>query len=189
MNTKLIKFLQIMTYILLISGAILFVFLIDNSIFADTNIVEVTTENNYTDLVNLHAEAWSTGNLDLLESLLHEDVIIAYPGRRLNKQQTLEDLQYFRDHFRDTKIYINQIIVDGDNLAVEWQFATTKIETGQRQVVSDAIIATVKDNQFIIWKEYLDGRVKLLQAADELFLEEGEEPFPWPKKTSLYQKK
>ena len=125
----------------------------------------------------------------MLDSLLHEDVVFAYPGRRLNKQETLDDLAYFKDNFRNTKIYINKIIVNGNEVAVEWQFATTEIETGQRQVVSDAIIGTVKDNQFIVWKEYLDGRVKLLQASDELFLEEGEEPFPWPLKTKLYVKK
>ena len=74
-------------------------------------------------------------------------------------------------------------------MAVEWQFATTKVETGQRQVVSDAIIGKIKDGKFIVWKEYLDGRVKLLQATDELFLEEGEEPYPWPLKTENYVKK
>ena len=55
-------------------------------------------------------------------------------------------------------------------------------------VVSDAIIAKVQDGKFIVWKEYLDGRVKLLQATGELFEEEGEEPFPWPLKTEKYGK-
>ena len=131
-------------------------------------------------MVNDHAEAWKTGNLELLDNLLHEDVIFAYPGRRLNKAQTLEDLEYFKDHFKDTEVYINKIIVEGNNVAVEWQFATTKIETGERQVVSDAIIGKVKDGKFIVWKEYLDGRVKLLQADGTLELEEGEEPIVFP---------
>tara|TARA_Y100000310_G_scaffold270643_1_gene284616 strand:- start:42 stop:614 length:573 start_codon:yes stop_codon:yes gene_type:complete len=148
-----------------------------------------SSSQNTIDLVEKHAQAWIDGDLELLDSLLHEEVVFAYPGRRLNKEQTLADLTYFRDHFRDTKVYINKIIIDGNELAVEWQFASTKVETGHRQVVSDAIIAEVKDNQFIVWKEYLDGRVKLLQATDELFLEEGEEPYPWPLKTKLYQKK
>ena len=133
-------------------------------------------------MVDDHAEAWKTGNLELLDSLLHEDVVFAYPGRRLNKAQTLEDLEYFRDHFNETEVYINEIIVECNQVAIEWQFATTKNETGERQVVSDAIIGKIKDGKFIVWKEYLDGRVKLLQADGTLELEEGEEPFPWPNK-------
>ena len=133
-------------------------------------------------MVNDHAEAWKTGNLELLDSLLHEDIMFAYPGRRLNKAQTIDDLIYFRENFKDTEVYINEIIIDGNNVAVEWQFATTNIETGERQVVSDAIIGKIQDGKIIVWKEYLDGRVKKLQASGELTYEEGLEPFPWPRK-------
>lgn len=137
-------------------------------------------------LVAKHAQAWETGDEALLSEILHEDVVFAYPGRRLNKQQTLEDLRFFRDNYADTKVYIRNILVDGDLVAVEWQFATTKKETGKREVVSDAIIGKVRDGKFTVWKEYLDGRVKGLQAEGKLELEEGEEPFPWPNKTASY---
>ncbi len=132
-----------------------------------------------------HARAWETGDEALLASLLHADSVFAYPGRRLTKEQTLEDLRYFRDHYTDTKVYVRRIVIEGDEVAVEWQFATTN-EKGQREVVSDAIIATLKDGKFLTWKEYLDGRVKGLQAEGRLELEEGQEPFPWPMKTSTY---
>lgn len=89
---------------------------------------------------------------------------------------------FFKDAFKDTEVYINQIIIDGDNVAVEWQFVSTKIETGKGSVVSDGIIGKVKDGKIILWKEYLDGRVKNLQASGELAMEEGEEPSPWPRK-------
>jgi len=148
--------------------------------------VPQSSKETITEMVYKHADAWATGNSDLLNTLLHDDVVFAYPGRRLNKEQTMEDLAYFRENFADTIVYIHEIIIDGDNVAVEWQFATTKIETGERQVVSDAIIAKIKDGKFIVWKEYLDGRVKLLQASDELYYEEGDEPYPWPLKTDTY---
>jgi len=134
------------------------------------------------ELVKEHAKAWETGDEALLQSLLHDDVVFAYPGRRLNKEQTLEDLRFFKNAYSDTKVYIHTIVVDGDDVAVEWQFATTKNETGKREVVSDAIIAKERDRKFIVWKEYLDGRVKGMQADGTLQLEEGQEPFPWPKK-------
>lgn len=138
-----------------------------------------------TQMVENHAKAWETGDEELLASLLHKDVVFAYPGRRLNKEQTLEDLRFFRDAYEDTKVYIHTVAIDGNNVAVEWQFATTKKETGKREVVSDAIIGALQDGQFIVWKEYLDGRIKGLQAEGSLLLEEGEEPFPWPRKTEI----
>lgn len=139
-------------------------------------------------LVQKMAEAWKTGDEELLDEILHEDAIFAYPGRRLNKEETLEDLRYFAENFIDTEVYIHNVIVDDEMVAVEWQFASTLKETGNRQVVSDAIIGEIKDGQIIVWKEYLDGRVKTLQAEGQLYLEEGEEPFPWPNKTELYQR-
>ena len=145
----------------------------------------LTKKTSITQMVIDHAKAWETGDEKLLALLLHKDVVFAYPGRRLNKEQTLEDLRFFQGAYRDTKVYIHTIIVSGDNVAVEWQFATTKKETGKREVVSDAIIGKVREGQFIIWKEYLDGRVKGLQAEGTLPLEEGEEPFPWPRKIEI----
>ena len=136
-------------------------------------------------MVQDHARAWETGDEALLASLLHDDVIFAYPGRRLTKEQTLEDLRFFRDAYTDTKVYIHTVIIDGSDVAVEWQFATTKKETDKREVVSDAIIGKVRDGKFIVWKEYLDGRVKGLQAEGKLLLEEGAEPFPWPLKPEV----
>lgn len=134
------------------------------------------------ELVYRHAKAWETGDIILLDSVLHEDIVFAYPARRMNKQQTLADFIDYNKSFRDTKVYISRIVVDGQDLAAEWQFASTSIKTGNRTAVSDAIIGKVKDGKIIIWKEYLDGRVGRMQAAGNLSLEEGEEPFPWPKK-------
>lgn len=136
-------------------------------------------------LVEDMAKAWETGDDELLASVLHPDVVFAYPGRRLSKEQTLADLRSFRDAYVDTKVYIHEVIVDGDDVAVEWQFATTNKATGKREVVSDAIIAHLKDGKFDVWKEYLDGRVKGLQAEGKLELEEGMEPYPWPTKIEI----
>ena len=133
-------------------------------------------------LVLQHAKAWETGDYELLDSILHEDLVFAYPGRRLNKQETLKDLIDYNATSKDTKIYVNKVIIDGNDLAVEWQFASTNKLTGNRTAVSDAIIGKIKDGKIIIWKEYLDGRVSRMQIAGNLSLEEGEEPFPWPKK-------
>ena len=145
-----------------------------NSKFTDENLVK--------ELVYKHAQAWENGDYQLLDSVLHENIVFAYPGRRLNKKETLADFIQYNSSFNNTKIYINKIIVNGNDIAVEWQFASTNIKTGNRTAISDAIIGKVKDGKIIVWKEYLDGRVSRMQIAGNLSLEEGEEPFPWPKK-------
>ena len=133
-------------------------------------------------LVQDHAKAWETGDLKLLDTILHEDLVFAYPGRRLNKSEAIADFIDYNKSFKETKIYINKIIVNGDDFAVEWQFASTNIKAGNRTAVSDAIIGKIKDDKILVWKEYLDGRVSRMQIAGNLSLEEGMEPFPWPKK-------
>ena len=170
------------TVTLILLSAVAFFLL---GIFAHDQVVQMK-KDTIINMVSDHARAWETGDEQLLDSLLHEDVVFAYPGRRLNKEQTLEDLRFFRDAYENTKVYIHTVVVDSDTVAVEWQFATTKKDTGKREVVSDTIIGKVKDGTFIVWKEYLDGRAKSLQAEGKLELEEGQEPFPWPAKTSAY---
>ncbi|MBI5391146.1 nuclear transport factor 2 family protein [Candidatus Woesearchaeota archaeon] len=144
--------------------------------------VEQEHEQAVIRLVEGHARAWETGDLDLLLSIVHDNITFAYPGRRLNHAELIDDFIGFAANFRDTKVYISKIVLDEDQVAIEWQFATTRISNGKRQAVSDAIIARIQDGKIISWKEYLDGRVSRMQEAGELPLEEGQEPFPWPRK-------
>ena len=165
---------------------IIFLFLIVVVINACTKEVAKNDATNGDDAVKSlvfdHAKAWEAGDYKLLDSILHDEIIFAYPGRRLNKKETLQDFLDFNKAFKDTKIYINKVIIDNDSFAVEWQFASTNIKAGNRTSVSDAIMGKVKDGKIIVWKEYLDGRVSRMQIAGNLSLEEGKEPFPWPNK-------
>ena len=133
-------------------------------------------------LILLHKDAWEKDDYKLLESILDENLTFAYPGRVMGKQEALKDFSDYQKSFKDTKIYINRIVIDGNDFAVEWQFASTNIKTGNRTSVSDAIIGKAKGNKIVVWKEYLDGRVSRMQANGSLNLDEGLEPFPWPAK-------
>ena len=123
----------------------------------------------------------------LVHSLIRHgvEVVFAYPGGRLNREQTLAAFVDFARLTRDTRVYVRRVILDGDDVAVEWQFATTDRQTGKRSAVSDGIIGRIVDGKFILWKEYFDLSVSALQADGTLQLEEGEEPFPWPLPVSL----
>ena len=141
-----------------------------------------TGNNHVKNLVLLHKDAWEKNDYKLFESIMDENLTFAYPGRVMGKKETLKDFENYQKSFKDTKIYINKVVVDGNDFAVEWQFASTNIKTGNRTSVSDAIIGKVDGNKIMVWKEYLDGRVSRMQANGSLSLDEGLEPFPWPTK-------
>lgn len=132
-------------------------------------------------LVHAHARAWMTGDTALMRSIVHEDALFAYPRRRVDRDTWIRELAAFHEQNVETRVYVHRVLVDGEAFAVEWQFATTDRESGERTAVGDAIIGEVRDGRIVLWKEYLDGRVFALQRAGELPLDEGEEPFPWPR--------
>ncbi len=131
-------------------------------------------------LVRSHAAAWESGDTSGLAEIMHDEALFAYPRRRVDRATWAAELHAFGEAHEAVRIYIHRIIVDGDQFAVEWQFAATDVATGVRTAVSDAIVGVVADGRIISWKEYLDGQVSTLQREGRLTLEEGDEPFPWP---------
>jgi ketosteroid isomerase-like protein len=134
------------------------------------------------ELVWQHAKAWETGDAALFERIIHPDIVFAYPGGRLGKPEIMGSFNDFARDFKDTRVYVHKILIQGDEVAVEWQFASTERQSGKRSAVSDGIIGRVKEGRFILWKEYFDPSVASQQADGGLALEEGQEPFPWPAK-------
>lgn len=132
-------------------------------------------------LVHDHARAWMTGDTALLRRIVHEDALFAYPRRRVDSETWIEEMAAFHEQNVDTRVYVHRVIVEDSTFAVEWQFATTERESGERTAVGDAIIGAVRDGRIVLWKEYLDGRLFALQRSGELPLDEGKEPFPWPR--------
>lgn len=132
-------------------------------------------------LVRSHARAWETGDTALVRRIVHENALLAYPRRRVDRDTWIRELAGFARAQKHTRVYVHRTFVDGADFAVEWQFATTERATGVRTAVSDAIIGRVEDGRIVLWKEYLDGRVLEGQRAGTLPLDEGEEPFPWPR--------
>ncbi|MDZ7778738.1 MAG: nuclear transport factor 2 family protein [Gemmatimonadota bacterium] len=132
-------------------------------------------------LVHDHARAWMTGDTALLRRIMHPDARLAYPRRRVDRETWIEELAAFHEQNVDTRVYVHRVVVEDSTFAVEWQFATTERESGARTAVGDAIIGEVRDGRIVLWKEYLDGRIFALQRSGELPLDEGEEPYPWPR--------
>lgn len=137
------------------------------------------------------ATAWTDCNAEAMSSAVAEDVDFSYPTSRvLGREAMLADLQAFCNQATDTSIYFPAdafyIDVDEGRVAAEVQFRT--FQRGNRQVVNDVWIAKVEDGRITVIKEYLDGRVKDLQALGVLTLEESPEFLtPWPPRTAEWE--
>ncbi|RZA23473.1 MAG: nuclear transport factor 2 family protein [Proteobacteria bacterium] len=138
------------------------------------------------------AAIWADCDKEMMRRTLTADVDFSYPGRRIiGIDAALADLAGFCEVATDRSIYFPAdafyIDVQNNRIAAEVQFRVT--QNGEKQVVNDVWIATVRDGQISVIKEYLDGRVRLLQAEGTLTYGE-DAPFltPWPPRVEGQQK-
>jgi hypothetical protein len=155
--------------------------------FAGTVEVEGTPRAVMQNVLFDFAAAWTTCEPGLMQAAFSDDVIFSYPTTTVvGLDAMLADLDLFCDQATDTSIYFPAdafyIDLEAGRIAAEVQFRT--FQRGNRQVVNDVWVATIVDGRGTILKEYLDGRVKDLQALGVLTLEEDPEMLtPWPPRT------
>jgi len=125
-------------------------------------------------------KSWETLSEDDFSATAHPDLVFAYPGERTDLEGALGVFRMWREKFRDTKVYVHRILVDGARFSAEYQFATTSKASVLRTVMGTVAVGEVRDGRIAVLKEYTDGRVDDLQREGELPLDEGAEPFPWP---------
>ncbi len=131
------------------------------------------------------AAVWAGCDPALMRRTLSADVDFSYPTNRvIGIEAAVADLAAFCAVARDRSIYFpaDAFYIDLRNrrIAAEVQFRVT--QDGRRQVVNDVWIATIdRDGRIAVLKEYLDGRVRHLQA-DGVLTYGADAPFltPWP---------
>lgn len=145
----------------------------------------------FQDLIFDLASAWASCNSELMAKTVTEDVDFSYPTSHIQGSEAiLADLKLFCEQASDTSIFLpaDAFYIDTETgrVAAELQFRT--FQRGSRQVVNDVWVATVKNGQISVIKEYLDGRVKNLQAQGILELEESPAFLtPWPPRTEAWK--
>ncbi|ARO15032.1 hypothetical protein BVG79_01688 [Ketogulonicigenium robustum] len=136
------------------------------------------------------ATAWAVCDRDAMANAITDDVSFSYPTSAVNgREAMMADLEAFCGAATDTSLYFpaDAFYIDTETgrIAAEVQFRT--FQRGNRQVVNDVWIAHVADDKVNVIKEYLDGRVKDLQALGVLELEESPEFLtPWPSRTDKW---
>ncbi|WP_235952613.1 nuclear transport factor 2 family protein [Alterinioella nitratireducens] len=121
--------------------------------------------------------AWADCNAEAMQASVSQDVFFAYPTTSYTGlEPMLADLDAFCGMATDVSFYLpaDAFYIDTvtGRIAAEVQFRA--FQRGNYQVVNDVWIATVEGGEITIIKEYLDGRVKDLQALE--ILERDESP-------------
>lgn len=141
------------------------------------------------------AKAWADCDPVRMESLIADGIDFSFPTTRLRgREAVLDDLarycgaradnppEHVSFYLPDDAFYID---VAQQRVAAEIQFRETR--RGRRQVTNDVWIAALEDGRFTILKEYLDGRVRDLQAAGILTYDKDADFLtPWPPRTDAW---
>jgi ketosteroid isomerase-like protein len=145
-----------------------------------------STRGQYQRLIFDLGAIWANCDEALMRKTFAKDVDFSYPTNRvIGIEAATADLAAFCKVATDRSIYFpaDAFYIDTKNrrIAAEVQFRVT--QNGERQVVNDVWIATIRDGRITVIKEYLDGRVKTLQAQGVLTYG-ADAPFltPWPPK-------
>lgn len=141
------------------------------------------------------AKAWADCDPVLMDALIADDIDFSFPTTRLRgREAVLEDLDvYCGEHAKNppetVSFYLPEdafyIDVERQRVAAEIQFR--EFRRGRQQVTNDVWIAKFEDGRFTILKEYLDGRVRDLQAAGVLTYDwDADFLTPWPPRTEAW---
>ncbi|MBO9711662.1 c-type cytochrome [Sphingomonas sp.] len=123
--------------------------------------------------------SWQSGDRTEFAATTDPKLVFAFPGRRTDAAGAMAVFDKWKADYRDVKVYIHRILVDGDRFAAEYQFANTPVG-GKRTVTGTLAVGRVQDGRIVELKEYLDGRVSRAQEAGWMPVDEGKEPYPWP---------
>jgi ketosteroid isomerase-like protein len=141
------------------------------------------------------AKAWADCDPAGMDALIADDIDFSFPTTRLKgRDAVLDDLSSYCGaeataapekvsfHLPADAFYID---VEQERVAVEIQFR--EFRRGRQQVTNDVWIASFENGRFTVLKEYLDGRVRDLQAAGVLTYDwDAEFLTPWPERTEAW---
>lgn len=131
-------------------------------------------------LIQGFLSSWESGDAATFAAALHPDVVFAYPGGRLGRDELVALFARYREEKEAIKIYFGDFFIsDGETHVTAYQFAATDRETALRFAVGTGVVCQITDGKIVLFKEYWDSEVAPRQKAGELPLDEGIVS-PWP---------
>lgn len=131
-------------------------------------------------LIQGFLSSWETGDAETFAASLHPDLVFAYPGGRLNRDEVIALFDSYQQEKTAIKIYFaDYFITDGETHVTAYQFAATDRESEKRFAVGTGVVCRIADGKIVLFKEYWDSELAPRQQAGQLPLDEGIVT-PWP---------
>lgn len=108
-------------------------------------------------MVSRQAAAWENGDVAAIVADFAEDALFIAARKEFKGKEAIQKAaeDYFAQ-FRDTKIDILRIIVEGNNGAVQWDWSDRFRSEDVASYAEDAIIFELKGDRIIYWREYIE---------------------------------
>ncbi len=109
-------------------------------------------------LVARQARSWEENNFGLAADDWHPDGVLVSPAGKWRASELKEEMAKFHRDYTDLRVTVKNIFAtaDGSRLALEWDWTVTRRSDGARGTTPDAIIAELKGDKILSWREYFD---------------------------------
>jgi ketosteroid isomerase-like protein len=113
---------------------------------------------NARDLIDLHARAFAACDWQAVAPYWHPEAVLESPGGAWPVAAMPTIMTDLDRSYSDIQIDVNNVFssADGNQIALEWTYASTRRSDGARSSTPDAIIVELRDGLIVSWREYFD---------------------------------
>ena len=107
-------------------------------------------EQKYKSIVHTFNEAWNTGNVKLLDDVVHPEYLKLEGDLELRGIEQLKDfVRNYRESYRDIKITYIDEVYGNEKAAINFTITGTPIETNKRFEAEGMVIFRFRDGKII----------------------------------------
>ncbi len=113
---------------------------------------------NARELIEKHAAAFAAGDWDAVQEHWHPDAVLVSPSGQWPAREMRAIMADLARDYTDVTIEVSDAFAsaDGERIAIEWTYASTRRRDGARSSADDAIIVDLRDGLIVRWREYFD---------------------------------
>ena len=107
-------------------------------------------------LIEQAANSWIKGDAKAFATMFTPDGEFVVPGQRLVGEGAIKKVAVAFNNTHQVHIKIQRILVDRQQVVVEWQWEDTENGTGKQTRADDVIVVDFTDGKIKRWREYID---------------------------------
>jgi ketosteroid isomerase-like protein len=110
------------------------------------------------EMVELHARAFMANDWEAVQRFWHPEAVLISPSGSWPVSAMPAIMADLETTYVDVEITVTNVFAsaDGEHVALEWTYASTRRSDGARSAVPDAIILRMEEGLIRTWREYFD---------------------------------